>query len=336
MVKVTLKWNKSTYENVEVNPSEGVASFKAVVSGLTAVPPNRQKLMAKGCWPGTLKDDADLSSCPISDGAVVMLMGTADTVAVPVQATTFVEDMTVDQIAQKGASLPAGLQNLGNTCYLNSTLQCLRDIGELRPLLVGSGSSLPSMLAGVLQELDRSGSSVVPYAFLSALRSQFPQFAEMQHGRFSQQDAEELLNAVLASMHDLDLRSVLSVEVEETITCNETNAEPVLSHNEVVSKLVCNIQGGGGSSVQVDHLMAGLKLGMETTIEKHSSVLGRNASWTKTQRIASLPKYICIQFMRFFWKATPESRDHTGVKCKIMRAVKFSEVRISRRARSES
>ena len=29
--------------------------------------------------------------------------------------------------------------------------------------------------------------------------------------------------------------------------------------------------------------------------------------------------YICVHFMRFFWKLTPESKDHTGVNCKIMR-----------------
>ena len=29
--------------------------------------------------------------------------------------------------------------------------------------------------------------------------------------------------------------------------------------------------------------------------------------------------------MRFFWKATPESRDHRGLKCKILRAVSFPD-----------
>ena len=29
--------------------------------------------------------------------------------------------------------------------------------------------------------------------------------------------------------------------------------------------------------------------------------------------------------MRFFWKATPDSRDHAGVKCKIVRAVNFTQ-----------
>ena len=65
---------------------------------------------------------------------------------------------------------------------------------------------------------------------------------------------------------------------------------------------------------------------MEGTFIKHSSVLGRDAVWHKQQRIASLPKYLCFQFMRFFWKATPDNRDHVGVKCKIMRAVTYPEV----------
>lgn len=48
-------------------------------------------------------------------------------------------------------------------------------------------------------------------------------------------------------------------------------------------------------------------------------MLGRNATWKKTLRINRLPKYLCVQFMRFYWKATPESRDHAGVKCKMLR-----------------
>lgn len=78
--------------------------------------------------------------------------------------------------------------------------------------------------------------------------------------------------------------------------------------------------------MSVDHLHDGLKLWMVGTIEKHSDVLGRNAIWNKTVRIAKLPQYLCIQFMRFFWKATPENADRAGTKCKILRTVSFTEV----------
>lgn len=59
--------------------------------------------------------------------------------------------------------------------------------------------------------------------------------------------------------------------------------------------------------------------GLESPVEKRSDVLGRNAEWKEVRRVKQLPRYLCVQFMRFFWKETPQSRDQAGVKCKIMR-----------------
>jgi hypothetical protein len=73
----------------------------------------RQKLMAKGVWTGTLKDEHDLSTLSVKAGTKIMLMGTADEVAVaPAVAVTFMEDMTAEEKAEKGAIIPAGLVNL--------------------------------------------------------------------------------------------------------------------------------------------------------------------------------------------------------------------------------
>ena len=59
-------------------------------------------------------------------------------------------------------------------------------------------------------------------------------------------------------------------------------------------------------------------------VEKHSEILNRDAIWTRKQRIARLPQVLCVQFGRFYWKETPDSQDHAGVKCKVMKPVAFN------------
>jgi len=102
--------------------------------------------------------------------------------------------------------------------------------------------------------------------------------------------------------------------------------EPPVKSFDLHRKLVCNIQGGSDGTAQtnVSHLAEGIALSLNGTIEKRSEVLGRDAMWTRKQRIARLPPIITVQFGRFYWKATPDSQDHAGVKCKVMKPVTFN------------
>eukprot|EP01041_Mallomonas_annulata_P012590 gene12590-26511_t len=129
-MKIKVKWNKQQFDDIDCDPSLGLLHLKGLLFSLTAVPVDRQKLLLKG---KTLKDDSDLGT--IKEGAQIMLMGTADVIEAPKENIVFLEDMTAEQKAEKNVTIPAGMVNLGNTCYMNSTLQCMRHMPELRDAL---------------------------------------------------------------------------------------------------------------------------------------------------------------------------------------------------------
>ncbi|XP_021295109.1 ubiquitin carboxyl-terminal hydrolase 6-like [Herrania umbratica] len=329
MLTVSVKWQKEVFKAVEIDTSQPPYVFKCQLFDLTGVPPERQKIMVKG---GLLKDDADWSTVGVKQGQKLMMMGTADEIVkAPEKGPVFMEDLPEEElVVSLGHS--AGLFNLGNTCYMNSTVQCLHSVPELKSALVKyshSGRSndldqtshmLTVATRDLFSELDKSVKPVAPMQFWMVLRKKYPQFGQLHNGVFMQQDAEECWTQLLytlsqslrspGSSENLDtVKDLFGIELASRIHCQESGEES--SETESVYSLKCHI------SQEVNHLHEGLKHGLKSELEKASPALGRSAIYLKESRINGLPRYLTIQFVRFFWKR------ESNQKAKILRKVDY-------------
>ncbi|TRM63237.1 cysteine proteinase [Schizophyllum amplum] len=324
---ITLKHSGASY-SLDISSVATASDLRDLVARTTGVPADRVKVMLpKG--KGVMKDDFKPST--LKDGATLTAVGSATAAPQPPpEPRVFLEDL--EEGGEPVMDTPAGLVNLGNTCYMNSTLQAIGCVEELRTELLegnSTGGPLVNPLATLLRSLERTKDGVNPMSFLSALRSVNPQFAErdraeksaammsMGMGGYAQQDAEESYSFILNALRSVKKNDVPVVEkyamgvMRRSLKAADGSEDASSFAEEDFLKLECNITRETGD------LLGGLRATLTQTIVKNSPVTGAPADYIQNSCIARLPAYLSVHMVRFAW------RPDIGKRTKVMRKVKF-------------
>ena len=142
-----------------------------------------------------------------------------------------------EEMADQSLAGLVGLANLGNTCYMNSALQCLSNTPTLTKYFLNCSRLLPtdikpnlgqaySKLMTELRQSEGRHEYVSPTGVLHAIKQAWPAFRG-----FQQHDAQEFLRCFMDQLHKELMEPVIKDEERKGDESEESNYESADSDN---------------------------------------------------------------------------------------------------------
>jgi ubiquitin carboxyl-terminal hydrolase 14 len=222
-----------------------------------------------------------------------------------------------------------GIYNLGRTGWLNSVIQLLYSMPDLRREIAlydpppGQLVNITTALRDLFQQMSDADTAISPDQFFRILGTNIPLF----RNRLAMQDAEEVwYQLVIQLRRELKVRSPPSSGSDGSSFIDKYmmgRFESVLSRVEQddgnMEESVVSFDNFMTLNSHINnsttHLAQSIIAPLIENVEKRSVVLNRDAFYQKSSRVSRLPKYLTVNLVRFFWSRAEQR------KIKIIRKV---------------
>lgn len=207
-----LKFRGEEYK-IEIDESEpDCQKFMERVEKATGVLVKNQKILTR--YRKEILPKSTYADVKLKNGALLMLSGDNgdQTVKIEPKAIQEQEEKTKAEIEEENRNkeIVIGMADLGNTCYLNATIQTLRLIPEFTDIVSRFDSKdispfvyeLSLVLRFFMHENNNGFIPVTPSRFITVLRGLYPAFADMDERQmFRQQDALEFMYVIFEELN---------------------------------------------------------------------------------------------------------------------------------------